>query len=131
MREFAPPQYSSDGRWWWNGRGWVPVTWPIQTRGVPWDLDEAGNGRGPRRRRAPGVLWIGILALALLLLLSYLAVYGRLGGHATGTGGSSAPAQTQATPGPVPTPLETPAISPVPSGSDAYRSQIDKIGRAH
>src|SRR5919204_6069550 len=21
----APPQYSADGRWWWNGREWVPV----------------------------------------------------------------------------------------------------------
>lgn len=24
-REPAAPQFSADGRWWWNGREWVPV----------------------------------------------------------------------------------------------------------
>jgi hypothetical protein len=27
----APPQYSSDGRWWWTGTAWVPVP-PQQVR---------------------------------------------------------------------------------------------------
>lgn len=22
----APPQYSPDGKWWWNGQAWVPTT---------------------------------------------------------------------------------------------------------
>src|ERR1700693_1637592 len=22
----GPPQYSSDGKWWWNGQAWVPTT---------------------------------------------------------------------------------------------------------
>lgn len=25
----APPQYSSDGRWWWDGWQWVPVAPPV------------------------------------------------------------------------------------------------------
>lgn len=24
-QQAAPPQYSPDGRWWWNGQDWVPV----------------------------------------------------------------------------------------------------------
>ena len=24
-QQAAPPQYSPDGRWWWNGQEWVPV----------------------------------------------------------------------------------------------------------
>jgi len=22
----SPPQFSADGKWWWNGQAWVPVT---------------------------------------------------------------------------------------------------------
>ncbi len=28
----AAPQYSPDGRWWWNGQEWVPATPPKQGR---------------------------------------------------------------------------------------------------
>jgi len=24
-QQAAPPQYSPDGRWWWNGQEWVPA----------------------------------------------------------------------------------------------------------
>lgn len=29
----APPQYSPDGRWWWNGQQWVPVQQPTPAPG--------------------------------------------------------------------------------------------------
>jgi hypothetical protein len=137
-QEFSPPQYSSDGRWWWNGRSWVPVDWPVQTRSQParprwaapaaadrfdeWDR-RADAGEEPGRR-PPAVLWVGLLALVLLLLLSFGAVFGTLAGRAGQRNGGQA-TQIQTTPAPVPTPAETPATSPIPTGPDAYRSQVD------
>ncbi len=26
----SPPQYSPDGKWWWNGQAWIPVDAPAQ-----------------------------------------------------------------------------------------------------
>lgn len=68
MQPLAPPQYSADGRWWWNGRSWVPVTWPIATWEKAWPDDD---GSDEPRRRAPAALWVGLVALVLLLLLAY------------------------------------------------------------
>jgi hypothetical protein len=31
-QQAAPPQYSPDGRWWWNGQEWVPVAAQKQGR---------------------------------------------------------------------------------------------------
>ncbi len=68
MQQAAPPQYSPDGRWWWNGRTWTPVTWPVPTVGKASD-DSAYVEE--RRRRAPAILWLGLIALLVLLVLAF------------------------------------------------------------
>jgi hypothetical protein len=116
MQHSAPPQYSADGRWWWNGRGWIPVAEPEAAWGpADWAPFEE------RRRRAPAVLWVGMLALAALLTLaaggpaaSWLAQQGAR------TGGQAAPAIPAPTP--VPTPTATPAEGQ--SAVDGYRQVV-------
>jgi hypothetical protein len=70
MQQVAPPQYSADGRWWWNGRAWVRVTWPVQTWAQPQD-DVAYDDDEEPRRRTPAVLWVGLVALLALMLLAF------------------------------------------------------------
>jgi hypothetical protein len=70
MQQVAPPQYSPDGRWWWNGRAWVRVTWPVQTGTAPANDVVTYDDEEPRRR-TPGVLWVGLIALLALLLLAF------------------------------------------------------------
>jgi S1-C subfamily serine protease len=54
----APPQYSPDGRWWWDGQHWVPVA-PVAP---------------PRGRRGRGPLWIALAALLVVaIVLTVLA----------------------------------------------------------
>jgi S1-C subfamily serine protease len=51
-RPAAPPQYSPDGRWWWDGQRWVPVR----------PLAPAARPRSPRSRTP---VWIAIAALLI------------------------------------------------------------------
>ena len=32
MSQAAPPQYSADGRWYWDGERWIPVAAPARRR---------------------------------------------------------------------------------------------------
>ncbi len=34
-QQTAPPQYSSDGRWWWDGQQWIPAQHPTARREYP------------------------------------------------------------------------------------------------
>ncbi len=68
MQRAAPPQYSPDGRWWWNGRTWTRVTWRVPTAGEAWD---GSTSFEERRRRTPAVLWLGLIALLVLLVLAF------------------------------------------------------------
>lgn len=68
MQHVAPPQYSPDGRWWWNGRAWTPVTWPVPTAG---EAPDASAYVEERRQRTPRILWVGLIALVLLLVLAF------------------------------------------------------------
>ena len=45
VQQVAPPQYSADGRWWWNGREWTPVAsnWGTDSREP--DRDRLVQGR--------------------------------------------------------------------------------------
>src|SRR5215831_8142126 len=90
MQQVAPPQYSPDGRWWWNGRAWVRVTWPVQT----W-ADQADDGvldDEEPHRRTPAVLWVGLIALLALLLLAFGAtIVSWFPLQGLGIGGQAAP----------------------------------------
>jgi len=120
MQQVAPPQYSPDGRWWWNGQAWVRVTWPVQTwdqsREVPAEEEEP-------RRRTPGVLWVGVIALLTLLALAFgatvvnwFSVQGLgIGRQAVPTAPATAAPAVPATAAPSDTPQDG------ASGADAYR----------
>lgn len=41
METSAPPQYSADGEWWWNGQTWIPVTNALHSSAAADLLDEA------------------------------------------------------------------------------------------
>src|SRR5712691_2072853 len=67
MEQWSPPQYSRDGRWWWNGYYWVAVGRPGRRfTDATWE-----DGEEPRRR-AP-MPWLGLLALILLAALALLS----------------------------------------------------------
>ena len=57
-QQSAPPQYSPDGRWWWNGQEWVPT--PAQAKG------------GPR----VAVIVLGVVGALFLLLVAAVLVLG-------------------------------------------------------
>jgi hypothetical protein len=125
MQHWAPPQYSPDGRWWWNGQRWVPVTWPVAPQPDPdwardqWPYDQ--TFRAARRRRTPAVFWVGLLALIVLLVLA--AGGGALSwvtqrGQGLGLGTAPAPtAPTQPPAGPTPDGV-------APSTVDEYRQAV-------
>lgn len=54
-RAAAPPQYSPDGRWWWDGQSWVPVRPPTPVA-------------SPRRPRSTSPIWIAVAALLVTAL---------------------------------------------------------------
>lgn len=122
MQQVAPPQYSPDGRWWWNGRAWVRVTWPVQT----W-AEQAGDGYfddEEPRRRTPAVLWVGLVALLVLLLLAFGAtIVSWFPLPGLGIGGQAVPTVPPATSAPA-----TPAPTAVPqtgtNAIEAYRQVV-------
>jgi hypothetical protein len=60
----GPPQYSADGRWWWDGQRWVAVN----------PHGPAGQGIPVAHKRPPAILWIGIGALVLVMGICTVAV---------------------------------------------------------
>ncbi len=65
MQRWAPPQYSADGRWWWDGYRWIPCALPLPAW-TAWDWQEQEEGR----RRTPRSLWVALVGLLLLLLIA-------------------------------------------------------------
>jgi hypothetical protein len=126
MQQVAPPQYSPDGRWWWNGRAWVRVTWPVQTWAEATDELVLDDDEDPRRR-TPAVLWVGLIALLALLLLAFGAtITNLLPLQGLGIGGQAAPTApaigAPAKPAPTAAPTATPQTES--DGADAYRQVI-------
>lgn len=136
MQHWAPPQYSEDGRWWWNGQRWVPVTWPLPASD-PWVVDErsyqdwapAGQDWAPageRRPRSPGILWVGLIALILLFLLAVGAGVGWIAGQAQGQGGPGQGAAPQPS-APAIEPTAAPEATPAPAAPTTigdYRAAV-------
>lgn len=60
----APPQFSTDGRWWWDGTRWVPVATPVRPP------SPTGGGLKWARR----IFSIVAGGIALLVLLGLLLV---------------------------------------------------------
>ena len=58
----TPPQWSADGRWWWDGGQWVPRQAPPQPLVAP---SPGPTGPSPRR----GARWWWVVGAVLLLLL--------------------------------------------------------------
>jgi hypothetical protein len=126
MQHLAPPQYSPDGQWWWNGQSWVRVTWAVQGRGGldGRTYDERVFDEEPRRR-TPGVLWVGLIALLLLLLLAFGASFVNwtsLQGLGLGLGGQATPAPTAPAAPATPAPTATPQSGT--AGSGAYQQVV-------
>jgi hypothetical protein len=127
MENWYPPQYSSDGEWWWDGYGWVDVR---RTRGRRTASAGSASGRASSpRRRTPAILWLGLVAALLLLLLaavpSAAAWFSNQAGLSTGIG----PAQPAPVPTAAPTPPATSAGtsaggSASPGAVDAYRQTL-------
>ena len=68
QRQGAPPPYSSDGRWWWDGQRWIPV------QQAPAQLQSSAF-RQPSQAIRPGryPAWVAAL-LGLPVFLSGLAI---------------------------------------------------------
>jgi hypothetical protein len=116
MQQVAPPQYSPDGRWWWNGRAWVQVTWPVQT----WTetADDVVYDEEPRRQ-TPGVLWVGLIALLALLVLAFGAtIVSWFPVQGLGIGGQAVPTAPPAT---APPATAAPTAAPL-AGTDAVNA---------
>jgi hypothetical protein len=82
------PQYSPDGRWWWDGHQWRPVQQPTAPPG------------GSQRRRGKGWIIAGSVGgvVLLLLLIAIAAAVGSSSQPKTGsvTGASQPPATSKA-----------------------------------
>jgi uncharacterized RDD family membrane protein YckC len=66
----APPQYSPDGRWWWNGAGWLPLPPPV---GVPMQAGSAVRYAGFWLRLAAYLIdavLLNVIAVPLNLLVA-------------------------------------------------------------
>ena len=125
MQQVAPPQYSPDGRWWWNGRAWVRVTWPVQAWAE--STDDVADDEEPRRR-TPGVLWVGLIALLALLLLAFGAtIVSWFPLQGLGIGGQAVPtARPIGTPAKPAQPTAAPTATPRAGTDavDAYRQVV-------
>lgn len=115
MSDEIPPQFSPDGRYWWDGEQWIPIDQlpkPVPSRdaGPAWSTD----GGGPRRSPA-------LLIVVAIVVIVVLAVAAVVTGVATGRiqlprlGGTPAASPTAVrTPTPTPTPT-----TPVFAGTTA------------
>ncbi|HEX4215496.1 MAG TPA: hypothetical protein VIA06_19420 [Candidatus Dormibacteraeota bacterium] len=116
MSNEAPPQFSPDGRYWWDGEQWIPVDQlpkpapTIEPRQPAWSSDGGDGGGRPR-------LLFGAVAAVVVLVLAVVIVGGVT--HILpipGFGGPVAKASPTPTPKPKPTPTPPP---PTLSGATA------------
>jgi hypothetical protein len=120
MEERAAPQFSRDGRWWWNGYYWVAVE--RRQGAIEVALD------GVRRSTAP-VPWLGLVALTVLLVLALLPAavgWARQAGLAPSLGAPAAPAAPAVPATPAPAVPATAAPEPAAGTGtvDAYLRMV-------
>lgn len=113
------PQYSPDGRWWWDGQQWQPV--PEQPRAP------AQSPTPPRkpRRKWP---WIagGIVAVFVIIIIAASAANGGSGGKTPKASPTAAAAVSH---GPTTAPTHAPAPTKAPA--PAPKTLIDMSGTAN
>jgi hypothetical protein len=75
-----PPQFSPDGRYWWDGEQWLPVDQlPKPLTDIPQEEYEA-----PRRARGGGrspllpILAVGVVVVVVIAAVGFLAMTGRI-----------------------------------------------------
>jgi hypothetical protein len=100
-----PPQFSPDGRYWWDGEQWIPVDQlprPMPTTQSPHPTWSTSGG--PRRSQLPLIL---IATVVLVVLVVATVVGGSLTGlfHIPGIGSSK----------PTPAPTRPPVATPTPT----------------
>ena len=116
------PQYSPDGKWWWDGQKWVAVGQAPQATGPTGGPAAAGR---PRRRRAwPWV--VGALAVLFLVVVIAAVASSPNSSQKTASTTSATTAPTHAaTAAPTAKPAAAPAArdgscSPQPCANDNY-----------
>ena len=93
-----PPQYSPDGRWWWDGQQWRPVQQPAQAPG-------SGPGRGRRHGTGFWLIVSASIAGGFLLIVILAAVLTPPPSKSTSVTGNDRPITSAAsTPGATSTP---------------------------
>ena len=102
----TPPQYSPDGRWWWDGQQWVAA--PHARAVVPAAPPKA---RMPHQRRS---FWIGLGVVTLLLVGTGVCVSALASSPRTqpGARAASVTSTDAATPTATATPTRTPTAAP-------------------
>jgi hypothetical protein len=108
----APPQYSPDGKWWWDGSKWVAVEQPATSAPVGLSPTSGATARArlPHQTRR---FWIGLGVLVLALTgigVCFAAV--PLHSNPAGSVAVATPTEQQTT---APTSTPTPASTPRPS----------------
>lgn len=65
----APPQYSGDGRWWWDGQQWVPVMPQVQQ---PMPAQSGTDGKAVTSL-VLGIVWLGGLGSVVAVILGHIS----------------------------------------------------------
>ncbi len=114
------PQLSPDGKWWWDGHAWQPVQAPASPPGPP---------GGPRRRRVPLLVWVGLGALILLMGVCTVAVATSPSFQQGAKAGAKAALSTS-TPTATPTPSRTssPTKAVTPSSQTGTAAPLRSAG---
>ncbi|MFC7624163.1 hypothetical protein [Microlunatus sp. GCM10028923] len=105
----APPPRSPDGKWWWDGRQWVPVQQQPPLSGPP-----TGPVR-PRRSAAPLIVVVAVVAA--------LVIIGLIAGGTLWIRSLQAATETSAPPSTASADRPPPSPSPTPAGPGPVRCQ--------
>lgn len=127
----APPQWSPDGRWWWNGQQWVPAQPPPMNPGPPNGPVNPPTGPVNRRRSVGPWIAVGVVVVVLALIaVSVVGLRNLLLEDERRAAPPSASAE-RATPRPKPSPSSSPTgPGPVRCRPDSSEACFPKISVA-
>jgi len=109
-----PPQYSRDGKWWWDGQKWVAV-------GQAQDPTPANVTQSPPpHQRRSFWIWLGVVTVLLVAFVACVAAVASSTGAQKGaqvgsvSSTSTAAPPSTSTPAPSPSSTPTPTLTPTP-----------------